>query len=111
MLFAENFSRGVNGGGDYPAAETLPPLHGDNAPDRGIVKAHARRQHTGIGLYAVLVAQNKVIRSLIRVIDLLIRAALLDHEHRYAQFVYLEQLPSGELIKLFNNKFHFLVAL
>ena len=41
----------------------------------------------------------------------LVRAALLDDEHRYAQFVYLEQLPSGELIKLFHYKFHFSEAL
>ena len=57
--------------------------------------------------YAILVAQNEVICSLVRVIDLLIRAALVDHEHRYAQFVYLEQLLRGKLIKLFHNKFDF----
>ena len=61
--------------------------------------------------YAVLVAQNKVICSLVRVIDLLIRAALLDHEHRYAQFVYLEQLlrVKGSL-NCFTTKFPFSAA-
>ena len=63
------------GGHDF-CAQTATALHRNDAANGRSRKGDAGREHTGIGFDAVLIPQPDMVRRLISIVDILIRAGL-----------------------------------
>lgn len=89
-----------------PRCKAAVPLDGNDAPYRGGIKKRMRREQAKICLNAVVVAQKNMVRSEIRSVNILIRAILLDDEHRVAQTVYLPKLADAQLGEELYHELH-----
>ena len=83
----EHLPRHADRLGDNAASEPAAALHGNHAAKRRLRKGRSGREHPRIGLDPVLVLEPDVVGLRVRLIHLLIGAALLHHEDRDPELV------------------------
>ena len=106
LVRVEELLRGPDALCKDPAPKPAAPLDCDHPSDGAVLAFGSPVKDPKIGFYAVFILQPDMDRRLVQIVDLHIRAILLDHEHRHPQPEDPIKLLRGQFPEPFDILFH-----